>query len=89
VNKPPTGRKKSRVDVVWRDLEDRVRKEISAILLIEDGKTGVATAAETFRYRTAAARNVYEMLTEDEKAAVQEKIAKGGVDTNPPDIQRR
>jgi hypothetical protein len=75
------------VDVVWRELKERVLNEIRA-MVNKDGERE-ATAADIFQYRTTAARTVYDTLSEDEKAVIHEKIAKGGVDVNPPDIQQR
>jgi uncharacterized protein YdhG (YjbR/CyaY superfamily) len=72
------------LDVVWRELKERVLNEIRALVNEKE-----PTAAEIFQYRTTAARTVYDMLSEDEKAVIHEKIAKGGVDINPPDIQQR
>lgn len=80
-----SGRKKSRVDVVWSNMRGKVIEVINEIVR-EDGGTAIANADEIFKYRTAAAKRVFESLTMDEKLNIEQKI-KEGTDVIPESVK--
>ena len=83
----PKERKKSRLDVIWMDMKEKVKSEISA-MMEEEGLTSELTADDIFRRRTAAAKRVYQMLSPDDQAAVQKKID-NRTDVVPDEIKQR
>jgi len=80
-------RKKSRVDVVWMNMKEKVIEEIN-VMVREDGGEGDATAEEIFKYRTTAAKRVFEGLSVDDKSVIMKNIEDGG-DNVPIDIKQK
>ena len=83
----PNERKKSRLDIIWMEMKERVKKEIFAMMK-EEGLTSEPTADDIFRRRTAAAKRVYLSLSPDDQAAVQMKID-NKTDVVPDEIKQR
>jgi hypothetical protein len=75
-------RKQSRIDVVWDQRREEVLEEIKTTV----GKS-VPTDREIFMRRTAAAKAVYERLSEGEKKRIQTFIQRGEKYVNPAKIQ--
>ena len=82
-----TSRKKSKLDVVWMDMKDKVKDVVNEIMK-EKGGTKEATSNEIFRNRTCVAHRVYNELTMDEKSAIDKKIM-DGTDSIPHEIQQQ
>ncbi|KAF8816594.1 hypothetical protein BYT27DRAFT_7248032 [Phlegmacium glaucopus] len=80
-----TAWKKSQIDIVWREMEDKVVEVVNA-MVAEDGRTEPATQDEIFKYRTAAARKVLDNLSADKKALIDKKRETGN-DPVPSDMQ--
>ena len=79
-------RKKSRVDVVWMFMKEKVMEEINAMVR-EDGGDEEATAEEIFKYRTTAAKRVFESLSVDDQSLIQKRIQEGG-DNVPVNVKQ-
>jgi len=67
-------------------MKEKVMEEINAMVK-EDGGEGEATAVEIFRYRTSAAKRVFESLSMDDQSIIKKKIEDGG-DNVPVNIKQ-
>ena len=82
------------MDIVYREMKEKVLDEIT-VMVNEGGESNdeggkrEPTREERFKLRTTAARNVYDRMTADEKAAIQQKVDKQRVDISPIDVQRK
>jgi hypothetical protein len=85
IHHAPKERKKSKLDVVWRDRQIEVLEEIEKIH-IERGTEG---EADRFGLRNTAASQVYARLSDDGKAEIERKINSEEQAANPPEIQRK
>ena len=83
----PNERKKSRLDIVWMEMKDKVKDEI-LVMMREEGITSEATAEDIFKRRTAAAKRVFLSLSQDDQAAIQKKID-DRTDVVPDEIKQK
>jgi hypothetical protein len=83
----PNERKKSRLDIIWMEMKEKVKDEIYAMMK-EEGLSSELTAADIFKRRTTAAKRVYQSLSPDDQAAVQKKID-DRTDVVPDEIKQR
>lgn len=81
-------KKKSRIQIVWRERRDEVEAEMET-LYEREGGTAAMDNRTKLRLRPTAARNVYLGLDDEEKADIDRAIAKIAAEGNPPDIQRK
>lgn len=63
----------------------RVLEQVRIIV----GETREASADQIFKYRTTAARQVYDSLTPDEKVGIQHKIENLSHDPIPAEVQQK
>lgn len=68
-------------------MKEKVIEEINA-MVTEDGGEGDATAEQIFKYRTSAAKKVFEGLSVDDQSVILKKIDDGG-DNVPIDIKQK
>lgn len=68
-------------------MKDEVKEEVKNILK-EKGHIDEATNDDYFKYRNTAAKRIYEQLSDDEKAKIDEECESGNV-ISPVDIQQR
>jgi hypothetical protein len=68
---------------------DEVRVIVNEKESNDEGEKREPTRDERFRYRTTAARKVYDKMSADEKIVIQGKVEKQVVDTSPLETQRR
>jgi hypothetical protein len=80
-------RKKSRVDVVWLQMQKRVEDEMNT-MLAEEGRTGEANSEDTFRLRTTACNRVFQGLSLEDQALIN-KLIQEGADIVPNDVKQK
>jgi len=83
-----SSRKKSKLDIVWRDKQNEVLEEVK-LLHAEAGGEGDPTHQDKFRFRTPAAKKVFTRMSEDEKRIIEREVEKLGQEVNPPEIQQK
>ena len=83
-------KKKSRIQIVWRDRKEEVLVEMQN-LHNEEGSAAAAVMDNRTKLRLwpTAAQNVYRRLDDEEKAEIDRAIAKIAAEGNPPDIQQK
>jgi hypothetical protein len=69
----PNERKKSRLNIIWMEMKERVKNEI-IVMMKEEGLTSDLTAKDIFKHQTAAAKQVFLSLSPDDQAVIQKKI---------------
>ena len=67
-------------------MKEKVMEEINAMVR-EDGGDEEATAEEIFKYRTTAAKRVFESLSVDDQSLIQKRIQEGG-DNVPVNVKQ-
>lgn len=75
----------SKLDILWREQRGDILKEIE-LIHEEEGRPG---EPDRFGLRNTAARRVYDRLSEDEKARLENATSHKGNNSNPPDIQKK
>lgn len=80
-------RKKSRVDIVWMTMKEKVMQEIQD-MLIEEGGCGEPTSEFIFKNRTTAAKRVFIGLSNEDQDNILKMIEEGG-DIVPNDIKQK
>ena len=80
-------RKKSRIDVTWMTMKDRILNEVN-LMIREAGGTEEPTHREHFKYQTPTANRVLCKLYTDELAKIDRIIETGDV-TIPKVIQQQ
>jgi hypothetical protein len=87
VERPALKRKKSVVDIVWRDRRKEVEAEIGDIHRMAGGE-GEVDGGVQFRLRTTAAKNIYTRLDDGQKLQVLKSTEDSVNNTNTPEIQK-
>lgn len=77
-------RKKSRLEIIWEERRDEVLEEVKVIV----GKSD-PTDKDNFQQRTAAAKAVYDRLSEGEKGRIRKLVETRKKRVNPPEKQRK
>lgn len=83
----PSPRKKSVVDIVWRDRKPEVEAEMKELHRIAGGE-GAPSAADEFRLRPTAAKNIYGRLDDSDRQKILDQKNNPSENVNPPDIQQ-
>jgi hypothetical protein len=76
------------VDIVWRQLNEKVKEEIRS-MVIKNGEDREVTAAESFRVRTTACKRVFDNLSPPEKMKILDLAKSSILPSNPLDIQQK
>ena len=76
----------SKIEVVWRTHKQEVESEIKKMIR-EDGLE--LAPMQTFRYRTAAAKRVYDQMDEEKKQEIMQLVQEYKNKGNEPESQQQ
>jgi hypothetical protein len=76
----------TKIEMVWKTCKEEVESEIRRLLHEQNQES---TTAEWFRYRTTAAKTVYDQMDEQQKHRIAELIQEYKDKGNEPDIRQR